>query len=112
MNYKIKAYPLFERNLKRLAKKYISVKEDYKTLLNDLRTNPELGTDLGNGLRKIRMKISSKNKGKSGGARIISLTAIISGTDKEIRLHYIYDKSEKETVTDAELKEILRRNGL
>ena len=112
MNYKIKAYPLFERNLKRLAKKYISVKEDYKTLLNDLRTNPELGTDLGNGLRKIRMKISSKNKCKSGGARIISLTAIISGTDKEIGLHYIYDKSEKETVTDAELKEILRRNGL
>ena len=76
MNYKIKAYPLFERNLKRLAKKYISVKEDYKTLLNDLRTNPELGTDLGNGLRKIRMKISSKNRGKSGGARIISLTAM------------------------------------
>ena len=46
--------------------------EDYNVLLQELKQNPQAGIDLGGGLRKIRMKINSKGKGKSGGARVIS----------------------------------------
>ena len=37
-----------------------------------------MGTDLGRGVRKIRMAIGSKGKGKSGGARVLTLTVLVS----------------------------------
>ncbi len=48
--------------------------------------NPQIGTDLGNGLRKIRMRISSKGRGKSGGARVISFTVVVAIDETEINL--------------------------
>lgn len=65
--------------------------------------NPQIGTDLGNGLRKIRMRISSKGRGKSGGARVISFTVVVAIDETEINLLYIYDKAERESIS---LKEI------
>ena len=44
-----------------------------KLLLEMLRKNPMAGADLGDGIRKVRMAITSKGKGKSGGARVIIL---------------------------------------
>ena len=64
----------FERRMKRLAKKYRSMKQDYALLLASLTENPFQGADLGQGLRKVRMAIASKGKGKSGGARVITIT--------------------------------------
>lgn len=61
----------FDREFKRLAKHYSSFKNDYASLLDELERNPQLGTDLGSGLRKIRLRITSKGKGKSGGGRTI-----------------------------------------
>ena len=72
MNYKIKALPDFVRTLKRLGKKYHSIKQDYAKLLEELYANPQAGIDLGGGLRKVRMAIGSKGRGKSHGARVIS----------------------------------------
>ena len=46
------------------------------------------------------------------GARVITLIATISEDEKEIGLHFIYDKSERENVTDKELQQILRINGV
>ena len=69
MNYEIIVKPSFEREAKRMAKHYTSFKQDFAILVTQLEQNPQVGTDLGGGLRKIRMKISSKGKGKSGGAR-------------------------------------------
>ena len=77
MNYKIVTYPQFEKELKRLAKKYKSLKSDFVTFLQELQENPNEGAQLGHGLRKVRMSIASKGKGKSGGARVITLTAIV-----------------------------------
>lgn len=74
MNYVIKVYPLFKRMMKKLYKKYPSLEQDYQKLLQNLKDNPECGVDLGGGLHKIRMSIASKGKGKSGGARVITLT--------------------------------------
>ena len=74
--------------------------------------NPEIGTDLGNGFRKIRLAITSKGKGKRGGARVITLNLILSADETEIGLFYIYDKSERISITDAELKALLLKCGV
>ena len=95
-----------------MAKKYRSIKKDYQKLLDELAKNPYQGADLGHGLRKVRMAISAKGKGKSGGARVITLILAYSEEESEIGLLYIYDKSEQESLTDKELSDILRENGL
>ena len=86
--------PRFARELKKLSKHYKSLKLDYANLLESLKANPEQGVSLGNNLRKVRMAITSKNKGKSGGARVITYTVILTEIDSEIKLLTIYDKSE------------------
>ncbi|WP_317045215.1 type II toxin-antitoxin system RelE/ParE family toxin [Algoriphagus halophilus] len=55
------------------------------------------------------MAISSKGKGKSGGARIITFVKI---TETTVFLLSIYDKSDKETIKDSELKELLNQINL
>ena len=85
MDVKIKPLPTFNRAAKRLNKHYASFPDDYAQLLEDLYANPALGTDLGRGLRKIRMRITSKGRGKSGGARVISFTVIVSVTRPNVR---------------------------
>lgn len=62
MNYNIIVKPSFERETKRMSKHYASFKQDFAVLITQLEENPQAGTDLGGGLRKIRMKINSKGK--------------------------------------------------
>ena len=112
MNYKIIVKPSFEREAKWLAKHYASFKKDYAALLDELERNPTAGTDLGGGLRKIRMRIASKGKGKSGGARVITFTVVVAVEETEINLLYIYDKAERESVSAHEIEALLRKNGL
>ena len=108
MNFSIYTTPVFERDLKRLSKKYPSIKNDYHALISSLKTNPEQGQALGNDCYKIRMAISSKNKGKSGGSRVITCVKILA---ESVFLLMIYDKSEKEDFMDNELNEVLKRAG-
>ncbi len=112
MEYRIKTAHSFEKALKRLGKRYVSIVNDYAALLTEFHANPQLGTDLGGGLRKIRMRIASKGKGKSGGARVITFTVIVAVDETEVNLLYIYDKAERSTVTAVELDELLLKNGL
>ena len=86
--------------------------QDYADFLEELKKNPHLGTELGNRLRKVRFAITSKNKGKSGGARVITYTVIVTEIDTEILLLDIYDKSERETMNDKELQELIEKCGL
>ncbi|WP_307726854.1 type II toxin-antitoxin system RelE/ParE family toxin [Parapedobacter pyrenivorans] len=65
---------------------------------------PNQGTPLGNDCYKIRLAFASKGKGKSGGARLISCVKII---DSKVYLLTIYDKSEKDSVSDKALNELL-----
>ena len=106
MNCKIQSIPRFDKELKRLAKKHRSLKDDFAQLLASLKDSPTQGTDLGDGLRKIRMAITSKGRGKSGGARVITLTVLVTVTDIDVWLLTIYDKSERENITDSELREL------
>lgn len=88
------------------------MKQDLATFVKELLQNPEIGTDLGNGFCKIRLAITSKGKGKRGGARVITLNLILSADETEIGLFYIYDKSERISITDAELKALRLKCGV
>lgn len=108
MNYSIETLPNFDRQVKRLAKKYKSLKEDLQELTNALRSDPAVGADLGNGVRKVRMAIRAKGKGKSHGARVITHTAVISVREGVVTLLAIYDKAEQSTITNKEIEQLLR----
>ena len=91
--------PEFEKNLKRLAKKFPSLKEEYIEFLNKTESEGVQGEPLGKGFYKARLSIESKGKGKSGGLRIISHQVVIYYFDeKHIRLTAIYDKSETSNI--------------
>ena len=111
MNYKIIPRKHFLKEVKRLAKKYRSLKQDLQALQDELSRNPCAGVDLGNGLRKMRMAIKSKNKGKSHGARVITYTYVIDDANKEINLIFIYDKEERESISIGEIGELLKDIG-
>ena len=111
MNYRFVLDESFEREVKRLSKRYRSLKSDLKNLLEELKANPQLGVSLG-GVRKIRMAIASKGRGKSGGARVITFTVVAAVDETEVNLLYIYDKAERESIGKDEIETLLRDNGL
>lgn len=108
MKYSIGTLPTFDRKFKKLAKKYKSLKRDFTEFIAELRQNPTIGVDLGNGVRKVRMTISDKGKGKSHGARVITHTAILSIEEGAVTLLTIYDKAEQDTITDKEVSKLLQ----
>ena len=103
--------PEFDKEYKRLKKKYRSLPDDLANLEQELIKNPNLGIDLGNNFRKVRMAIKTKNKGKSGGARIITYSLVVSIIDELIVLVTIYDKGEEQSISDAKVKQIIKNFG-
>lgn len=106
MSYKVETIPNFEKEAKRLIKKYRSLKSELRELVSELQNNPETGTSIGNGIYKIRLAIASKGKGKSGGARVVTQFKVVK---KTVFLISIYDKSEKEDIPDKELELLLKQ---
>ncbi|MEI8048217.1 MAG: hypothetical protein WCI92_12610 [Bacteroidota bacterium] len=104
MKYNVFTIPPFDRQLKRLVKKYPSLKAEYVTLVEDLENKPEKGVALNNNCYKIRLAIGSKGKGKSGGARVSTHIQVV---DNSVFLLCIYDKSEKEDIPDKEINYLL-----
>lgn len=109
----------FKKLAKPLLKKYPSLRIELSQLELDLKENPRLGTPLGNDTYKIRLAIKSKNKGKSGGLRVISYleTEIVGFTEYDgeniiVILISFYNKSETATITDKELKDLIRNINL
>jgi len=104
MSYNVKTIVIFEKQAKRLLKKYPSLKKELLQLIHKLKENPSQGIGIGKNCYKIRLAIASKRKGKSGGTRVITNIVI---SDETVYLLSIYDKSEKENLTDRELEELL-----
>ncbi len=104
MSYSIIPTHRFEKELKRLAKKFPSLKNEFTELIADITANPEAGTFIGNNCYKIRLAVGSKGKGKSSGARVITYLYIETET---VYLLTIYDKGEKENLKPNELKDII-----
>lgn len=108
MNFEVRTISSFEKEFKRLFKKYPSLKSDLFILISQLEIDPFQGIALGKDFYKIRLSILSKGKGKSGGARIITCVKIAR---RAVYLASIYDKSEKSAITDTELKFLASRIG-
>lgn len=109
MSYRVKTIPHFDREVKRIAKKHKGIKSDLAKLIEDLEKNPTIGTDLGQNIYKIRLAISGTNKGKSGGARVITCIFVVTET---VYLTEIYLKNEHDTVDTALIVQRMKDNGL
>lgn len=105
MSYSVKSIGVFERQAKRLTKKYPSLKSELLALVRELKENPSQGALIGKNCYKIRMAIKSKGKGKSGGVRVI--TNFVVANDA-VYLLSIYDKSDKVSLSNKELDELLQ----
>jgi len=102
---------LFSKEFKRLQKKYPSIKSDLSKLIIDIRNHPLQGIDLGHNIRKIRFAITSKGKGKSGGARIITLNVLANVADQKIILVTLFDKGEIENISKEKILSIIDQLG-
>jgi hypothetical protein len=94
----------FKRQFKPLVKKYRSLRSEIAVLGESLMENPNQGVALVRGAFKIRLAIASKNKGKSGGARVITCLRVDPDT---VYLIDIYDKSEQDAISDKELNDLI-----
>ena len=107
MNFEILTTPRFERSFKTLMKRHRSLKSDLCQLISSLEQDPLQGDELCPGVRKLRMAIKSKGRGKSGGARVITYTVVVNASAGRVYLIDIYDKADYSTVDVAVLQQII-----
>jgi len=104
-----KTLSYFDKDVKRLFKKYKQLPADLKALKKELFENPKAGIELGNRCYKIRLANSSIPTGKSGGFRIIYYHI---DTNNNLYLMSMYSKNELENIDDKVILQILKENGL
>ena len=101
----------FAKEAKRLAKKYPSFKQDYKDFLVSIKNNPLQGDEITKNIRKIRMAIKAKGKGKSGGARVITFNILTDIENGHVVFLLLYDKEDASTVKVNVVKQLVRDMG-
>ena len=109
MSYNVYPTAVFKKCFNKLNKKYPSLKSDLQKLITLLKERPNSGTPLGYGIYKVRISITYKSKGKSGGARVI--TYLVT-EDNEVYLVFIYDKSQLDTISKERIFDMLKKAGL
>jgi len=105
MSYNVDTTPNFEKEAKKLYKKYKSLKSEILVLIDELSENPTKGIDLGNNIYKIRVAVKSKGKGKSGGMRVMTQVKIIKET---VYLFSIYNKGDTDSISDNKISELIQ----
>ena len=103
MNYKIETIPRFEKDVKKLRKKFPKIKKDLIDFISELEKNSQIGVDLGQNIYKARIQNSSIPTGKSGGFRIITYYK----KEDTLYLVTIYSKTDQDTFLTEKLKEII-----
>lgn len=107
-NYSVTAIESFRHDARKLIKKYRSISNEIIALSEALAENPMMGTSLGDGVYKIRLRIASKQKGKSGGARVITCVKVLRETVFLLSIYdKSYDKSEQTDIADEKIKELM-----
>ncbi len=106
MSFSVELSPNFKKEAKRLSKKYPSLKVELLDLFEELEVNPTLGIPLGNDIYKIRLAISSKNKGKSGGGRVLTF---VKRKDHIVLLFSIFSKGEVNNLTDKQIQDLINK---
>ena len=104
MKYKIETIPRFEKDVKKLKKKFPKIKNDLVRFVNQLLLNSKMGIDLGENIFKVRIPNSSIPTGKSGGFRIITYYK----KDSILYLVTIYSKTEQDNILTDKLKRIIK----
>jgi mRNA-degrading endonuclease RelE of RelBE toxin-antitoxin system len=104
MSYNISLSDRFQKDAKRLSKRYASFKSDLLKLIQDLEENPIQGNNLGKSCYKVRLKIEAKKKGKAAGARVITYVHV---SQEDVYLLTVYDKSDRDNLEDGEIEELL-----
>ena len=110
MNVDVILTPNFEREAKKLIKKYRSLKQELLEFSEELKTQPRLGTQIKENVYKIRLAVRSKGKGKSGGMRIVTYVEaelVQKAEQTDVYLLSIYDKSSRENISDQIIEQII-----
>lgn len=105
MSFEVITTPNFDKEAKRLAKRWPSLRNDLAELFEELAATPRMGTALGGDVYKVRLRIASTGKGSSGGARVITVVRYIGGT---VYPCSIYSKNEKDSISDKEIKALVK----
>jgi len=109
MNFNVIVTSGFIKHAKSIVKKHPSLKSDIQELIYSLEKEPTQGEPLGKDCYKLRIAITSKGRGKSGGGRVITCVKVV---ENDVYLLTIYDKSDKENISDKELDSLLEIAGL
>jgi hypothetical protein len=104
MSYRVVSCPRFERQFKRLAKKYLSLKTNFNSFERERAEYPKMGKSLGKDIYKVRLSVASKGKDTSSGIRIITYLRVLA---KTVYVLAIYDKSEIKNITEKEIEQSL-----
>lgn len=104
MNFNIETIPRFEKDAKKLKKKFPKIKTDLIALRNDLLENPNLGIHLGENIFKVKIPNLSIPTGKSGGFRVITYYK----TNDTLFLITMYSKTDQDNILTEKLKKIVR----
>jgi mRNA-degrading endonuclease RelE of RelBE toxin-antitoxin system len=107
MHYRIVLTRPFKGSVKKLTKRYSHVKEDVRTAVEVLLQTPSLGVVIpgGSGVRKLRVRNTDLQKGKSAGYRL--LYYVVDEPTGIIYLLLLYAKSDRSDITRRELEELL-----
>jgi len=105
MNYKVKILETAKKDVKKLYKKYKSIKQDLLRLIEILEVNPKKGIHLGKNYYKIRIKNSDIKKGKSGGYRVIYY---LIDENQEVWILKIYSKSDIDNLSNEYIFSLLK----
>lgn len=98
MSFEVIPTPIFEKQAKKLIKKYPLFKKDLEDFGKSIRENPEQGDYITESCFKIRIPITGKQAGKSGGARVVIHVKYIN---QRVYLLSVYDKSYKEDLEES-----------
>ena len=109
MSFEVELTDHFKKEAKKLTKKYRSLITELEALGNELAENPKTGTPLGHDVYKVRLAVSSKGKGKSGGARVITFVKVVK---EKVYLVSIFDKGQLDNLTKDQIIELLKKAGL
>jgi hypothetical protein len=106
----VRLFDKFKREFKRLSKKFRTLPNELRELIEELENDPKKGVNLGGGLFKIRLASESKGGGKSGGFRVISYYIEQTNETETIYLVTIYDKSEESSIDKEDLLKIIKKD--
>jgi len=103
---KVEASPTFQRNLRTLAKKYRSIRNDIEPIIKQLENGEVPGNQIagiGYTVFKLRVRNSDIARGTSSGYRLIYYCQTATG----IILLTIYTKSEQADIAADDIRRII-----